>query len=204
VECAAATLGSYSLADSEAHVVAEICRKLDGIPLAIDLAAGSVDVFGVRALGDRLRDDLVLLESKHRSPDPRHQTMKAALDWSYALLSPEQAAVFRRLGMLVSPFTSSMAGAVGSGLAPTRIADILGELAARSLLAVELGGAEPRFRILEMTRKYAMRKLLEAGESEATAQRHEAYLASLRDSLPLGVPIGAQRAVSRLAKIRAN
>jgi len=181
VECAAAMLGSYSLTDADAPVVAGICRKLDGIPLGIDLAAGRVDVLGVRALADRLCDDLILLAAKNRSADPRHQSMKAALDWSYALLSADQASVFRQIGMVVSPFTPGMAAALERDPDPERMANRLGELAAKSLLIAELDGAEPRFRMLEIVRKYALRKLAELGEFEVIAQRQAAYLASLRN-----------------------
>lgn len=162
VECAA-TFGSYGFTDADAPFVAEICRKLDGIPLAIELAAGRLDVFGVQALADQVCSDLSLLSGKHRSADARHQSLEAALDWSYALLTAEQAEVFKRLATLVGPFTLDAAAAVASQPSARRMADGMAELVAKSFLLVDLDGTEPRFRMLEMTRKYALQKLAGTG-----------------------------------------
>lgn len=174
VERAAATLGSYDLVDADAPVVAQICRKLDGIPLAIELAAGRVDVFGLRALAEHVCDDLTLLSGNPRSADARHRSMEAALDSSYALLTAEQAEVFRRLGVLGGPFTLDTASAFASQRSPGRIAEQVAELAAKSLLVTEPDATEPRFRMLETTRKYALRKLAESGELRPRPRSHAA------------------------------
>lgn len=157
----AATFGNYSFSDADAPFIAQICRKLDGIPLAIELAAGHLDVFSVRSLADQVCTDPSLLSGRQRSADARHESMEAALDWSYALLTAEQAEVFRRLATLAGPFTLDEATAVARQPGSRRTADQLAELAAKSFLIVEIDGAAPRFRMLEMMRKYALRKLAE-------------------------------------------
>lgn len=177
----ATAFGSDNFTDADARFVAEICRKLDGIPLAIGLAAERLDVFGVQALADQVCGDVSLLSIKCQSADARHHSMEAALDWSYTLLTAEQAQVFRRLAMLVGPFTlDTAAAAVGSRPSVGRMADRIAELAGKSLLLVEFEGAEPRFRMLEMTRKYALRKLAETGEVELASAGANTALPKLR------------------------
>ena len=112
VERTAECLGEFELTDPDAPIVAEICRKLDGIPLAIELAAARVETFGVRGLATRLDDRIRLLTSGRRSGPPRHRTLRAALDWSYDVLSEPERAVLRRLGIFMGGFTLDAACAV--------------------------------------------------------------------------------------------
>jgi DNA-binding winged helix-turn-helix (wHTH) protein len=114
VERAADCLSEFELTDEEAPIVAEICRKLDGIPLAIELAAARVETFGVRGLATHLDDRFGLLTSGRRSGPPRHRTLRAALDWSYDVLSEPERAVLRRLAIFMGGFTLDAACAVVS------------------------------------------------------------------------------------------
>lgn len=166
----AATFGPYSFTDTEAPLVAEICRKLDGVPLAIELAAEHTDVFTAQAIAELVGKDLSLLSGKRRSNDARHQSMEAALDWSYALLTAEEAEVFRKLAMLACPFTLEAAAAYAQRKGQ-RMANILAELTKKSFLIAEFDGVVPRFRMLEMTRKYALQKLAESTTGATSSPR---------------------------------
>src|SRR5712691_2921241 len=131
VERTAECLGEFELTDPDAPIVAEICRKLDGIPLAIELAAARVETFGVRGLATHLDDRFRLLTSGRRSGPPRHRTLRAALDWSYDVLSEAERAVLRRLGIFMGGFTLDAACAVVAdpGLLKGDVIDVVAELA---------------------------------------------------------------------------
>jgi predicted ATPase len=177
VERAAERLGEFELTDENAPIVAEICLKLDGIPLAIELAAARVETFGVRGLAARLDDRFRLLTGGRRSGPPRHRTLRAALDWSYDVLSEPERAVLRRLGILMGGFTLDAACAVVAdpGLLKRDVIDAVAELVEKSLAAVETTVTEPRLRLLETTRAYALERLAESGEREAVARRHAEF-----------------------------
>ncbi len=181
VERAAERLGEFELTDENAPIVAEICRKLDGIPLAIELAAARVETFGVRGLAARLDDRIRLLTSGRRSGPPRHRTLRAALDWSYDVLSEPERAVLRRLGIFMGGFTLDAACAVVAdpGLLKGDVIDVVAELVEKSLAVVETTETEPRLRLLETTRAYALERLAESGEWEAVAHRHAEYYRNL-------------------------
>ena len=181
VERAAECLGEFELTDENAPIVAEICRKLDGIPLAIELAAARVESFGVRGLATHLDDRFRLLTSGRRSGPPRHRTLRAALDWSYEVLSEPERAVLRRLGIFMGGFTLDAACAVvaNPGLLKGDVIDTVAELAEKSLAVVETTETEPRVRLLETTRAYALERLAESGEREAVARRHAEYYRNL-------------------------
>ena len=174
VERAAERLGEFELTDENAPIVAEICLKLDGIPLAIELAAARVETFGVRGLATHLDDRFRLLTSGRRSGPPRHRTLRAALDWSYDVLSEPERAVLRRLGIFMGGFTLDAACAVVAdpGLLKGDVIDAVAELVEKSLAVVETTETEPRLRLLETTRAYALERLAESGEWEAVAHRH--------------------------------
>ena len=177
VERAAECLGEFELTDEDAAIVAEICRKLDGIPLAIELAAARVESFGVRGLAARLDDRIRLLTNGRRSGPPRHRTLRAALDWSYEVLSEPERAVLGRLGIFVGGFTLDAACAVVADPALLKgdVIDAVAELTEKSLAVVETTETEPRLRLLETTRAYALERLAESGEWEAVAHRHADY-----------------------------
>jgi predicted ATPase len=117
VERTAECLGEFELTDPDAPIVAEICRKLDGIPLAIELAAARVETFGVRGLATHLDDRFRLLTSGRRSGPPRHRTLRAALDWSYEVLSEPERTVLRRLGIFMGGFTAQSSPILASSRA---------------------------------------------------------------------------------------
>lgn len=154
--------------------IAAICRRLDGIPLAIELAAARATTLGIEELAGRLDDQLSLLTGGRRTALPRHQTLGATLDWSHALLSDAERIVFRRLALFAGPFSLRAAVAVSAepALPPPQVVDGLSGLVAKSLVAVEAGGIVRRYRLLDTTRSYALEKLDGSGERKMIARRH--------------------------------
>jgi predicted ATPase len=177
VERAAASGYHHELTDADAPVVAEICRKLDGIALAIELAAGRVSAHGIRETAALLDNRFRLLWHGRRTALPRHQTLSATLDWSYDLLSELERAVLRRLAVFVGIFTleAAMAVAADDEIDGAQVVDSLGVLVAKSLVSVNTGDATTRYRLLDTTRAYALAKLVDSGEADATARRHAFY-----------------------------
>jgi predicted ATPase len=167
-------------ADDAASVslVGEICRRLDGIPLAIELAAARAATLGIDGLHRRLDDRLKVLIGGRRTAMPRHQTLRATFDWSYALLDPAAQAVFRRLSQFASTFSIEAASAVAADRVITAmsVTTSVGELAEKSLLGVEFDGPRTRYRLPESTRAYAREKLQDEGEVHSVAARHARYL----------------------------
>jgi len=178
VERATSSAGRFELHDADASIIAEICRGLDGIPLAIELAAGRVDVFGTRGVAARLNDRVRLLTHGRRTALLRHRTLAATLDWSYdALPEPEQI-VLRRLAIFAGSFTLEAAQAVAMDAADgsTEIADLVTSLVSKSLLNADPRTETSLYRLLDTTREYARDKLTESGEFDKTAQRHADYV----------------------------
>ena len=177
VERAKESDDNFALADSDIAIVADICRGLDGIPLAIELAAARASALGVRGLASLLGDRLGLLTYGRRADVARHQTMRATLDWSYGLLSPPERKVLRRLGVFAGGFTLRAAGAVigDAGTAEGETATQVLALVTKSLVVEDLHGVDPRYRLLEIVRAYALEKLKEAGEYETVAPLHAEY-----------------------------
>jgi predicted ATPase/DNA-binding winged helix-turn-helix (wHTH) protein len=166
VERAAGVLGGFNLTDSDAHFVADICHRLDGLPLAIEFAAARIDSLGIGGVTERLDDRLRLLTGGHRTALPRQQTMRATFDWSYGLLTEAERTVLRRLSIFSGDFTLQAAGAIASD--DTRLSnkavDQVAELVAKSLVVAEVEHAAPRLRLLQTARAYALAKLTESGE----------------------------------------
>jgi predicted ATPase len=156
-------------------------------------------VLGVEGLAADLDDSLPLLGARRRAAMPRHQTMRAVVDWSYGLLSEDEQLFFRALGIFSGGFTVEAAAAVAMAAAKTRVdaIDRLADLAVKSLVVADVGGAKPRFRLLEITRAYALAKLAESGEVEALARRHGAYYRDLL--LARRNPVGRESFVATLA-----
>jgi predicted ATPase/DNA-binding winged helix-turn-helix (wHTH) protein len=176
VERVTAIVENFALTDTNAASVVEICRRLDGLPLAIEFAAPRVEVLGVEGLAARLDDSLQLLGARHRTTTPRHRTMRAVVDWSYGLLSGDEQLFFRALGIFKGVFTVEAAKAVAMDAADTCEAiDRLADLVAKSLVVADVSGIKPRFRLLDTTRAYAIEKLDESGEREHMARRHAEY-----------------------------
>jgi predicted ATPase/DNA-binding winged helix-turn-helix (wHTH) protein len=161
VERSASALGRFSLTDETAPIIAAICRRLDGIPLAIELAAPRLKVLEPKALLARLDDQLRLLTAGRRTATPRQRTLRAAIEWSYALLSEAEQAMLRRLGVFAGSFTLEAVAAVATG-APVEASDVFDVLAGlvdKSLVVSFGGGIENRYRLLESTRAFALEKL---------------------------------------------
>jgi len=158
-----------------------ICRRLDGIPLAIELAATRIVAFGVEGVAARLDDRFRLLTGGRRTALPRHQTMRATLDWSYDLLPATERAVLRRLAIFAGGFTLDAAAAVATadGLGEPEVVDGVGNLVAKSLVSADLDGTSTRYRLLETTRAYGLAKLAKSGELDQVSRRHAGYYRDL-------------------------
>jgi predicted ATPase/DNA-binding winged helix-turn-helix (wHTH) protein len=178
VDRAAAGLEAFTLSDDDAPLVAEICRRLDGVALAIELGAGQIEAFGVQGLVSLVDEHLLLLMGRRRTALPRHQTLNATLEWSYRLLPDAERRLLRRLGVLVGDFTreAALGVAADDALPAHAIPDLLAGLVAKSLVSAQVLGAVPRYRLLDTTRAYALQQLREAGEYEATARRHARFV----------------------------
>ncbi|WP_213736890.1 winged helix-turn-helix domain-containing protein [Bradyrhizobium sp. dw_411] len=184
-ERAAAAASDFELNDADAPYAARICRKLDGNPLAIELAASRVDTFGVQGLAKRIEDHLYLLDGTQRRTLPRHRTISAALDWSYQLLGPAERTIFRRLAIFANGFTLEAAAAVvleDDGSSPD-IASSIANLVMKSLVAAEASDLGARFRLLEITRAFAWVKLNESEDADLIARRHAVYYRTTIDAI---------------------
>lgn len=170
-------LENFVLADPDAPVVADICRSLDGIALAIELAAMRVDVFGVRGLQKQLDDRFRLLAGR-RAGLERHRTMAATLDWSYGLLMDREAALLRTVSVFAGVFKANDAAAAFD-IAPGDADVILHELTSKSLLSVDIENGAATYRPLESTRAYCLAKLVESDQEEATRLRHAQYICNV-------------------------
>jgi predicted ATPase/DNA-binding winged helix-turn-helix (wHTH) protein len=176
--------GDFSLGDDEAPMVAEICRKLDGIALAIELAAGRAAIFGVRNTVARLGSRLDPLKFGRRTANPRHQTLKATLDWSHDYLSEIERLVLRRVAIFIGPFTPEAALAMGDEGAndPSEIKGAVENLVNKSLIVAWPGYRGMLYRLLDTTRSYALEKLGLSGEHHSIAARHANFSAQLLES----------------------
>ena len=187
VERARAVLPAFALTEDNAGVVAEICRRLDGLPLAIELAAARVKLFPPTALLARLERRLPLLIGGPRDAPQRLRTMRDAIAWSYDLLAPEAQALFRRLSAFAGGFTLEAAEAVATSAEPgAEVAEGLAILLDASLVSrVEEGDAsaetDPRFTMLETVREFGLDQLLASGEADEIRRRHAAWCVALAE-----------------------
>src|SRR5215469_5089989 len=181
VERATAAHQGFELNESNVKVVAEICRRLDGIALAIELAARRTDAFAASELLSLLEDRFQLLTNGRRTDLPRHQTLAAAIDWSYELLPENERVVLRRLSVFMGAFALESAVAVVSDdKGPrTNIAADIGNLVAKSLVSVETTGQTVQYRLLDSMRAYARQKLEQSGEVAALSRRHAQHQLAL-------------------------
>lgn len=173
VERVAQSSGPFQLTAEEAPLVANICRRLDGIALAIELAAGRVNAYGIAGTASLLDSRFSLQWRGRRTAVPRHQTLSAALDWSYDLLPAAESATLRRLSVFVGPFAPEAAAAVasGDGLSASETLEAIDSLVTKSLISPS-GSRALRYRLLDTTRTYALGKLNELGETRQFARRH--------------------------------
>jgi non-specific serine/threonine protein kinase len=175
---------AFELNDQNAGAIVQVCRRLSGMPLAIELAAARVKMMTVDEIAKRLDDQFDLLTSGNRSALPRHQTLRATIDWSYDLLTDPERILFRRLAVFAGGFTLAAAEAVCSrGMKRSDIVDLLGRLVDKSLVIVgtDPDGSETRYRLLETIRQYALEKLIEAGEMSSIRDGHLAFYLSLAE-----------------------
>jgi predicted ATPase/DNA-binding XRE family transcriptional regulator len=165
--------------------VADICRRLDGIPLAIELAAARVKTLPPKQLARKLDERFRLLTGGDRSALPRHQTMRALMDWSHDLLSDDERMIFRRLSIFAGGFTLETAAAVCSedAIDELGVLDLISSLVDKSLVQAEVAEGYARYRLLESTRQYAREKLSHAGEEETMAHAHARALLALAGQL---------------------
>ncbi len=164
----------FSLTGENTVTVGEICRQLDGIPLAIELAAAHVNALSVTALAEKLDDRFRILIGGQRTSLPRQQTMRATIDWSYELLSPPERRLFERLSVFVGGATLAAATGVCTGeeVAEADVLDLMASLVDKSLVIVELSGDQPRYKMLQSFRQYARDRLAERGEESIVEYRH--------------------------------
>ncbi|WP_095124797.1 winged helix-turn-helix domain-containing protein [Pseudomonas sp. Irchel s3a12] len=174
IERATAAQESFELSDAQLPQAIEICHRLDGIPLALELAAAQVAELGLEGLLSQLQGRLPPLAAGNQSSLERHLTLRATLDWSFNLLAPCEQTCLRRLGVFCGGFTLESAAAVivGQQIDPGVVFVSITQLVAKSLLSVEVGDEEVFYRLLDTTRRYALEKLEHAAECEETRERH--------------------------------
>jgi predicted ATPase/DNA-binding winged helix-turn-helix (wHTH) protein len=187
----------FLLQPNDLQAIAAICRRLDGIPLAIELAAARSAMLGVEEVVSRLGDRFALLIKGRRTAVYRQQTLRATLDWSYQLLPETERRLLRHLSVFAGGFTLDAAAAVTGDAADPALDSMTGiaNLAEKSLVALDGSVASGRWRLLETTRVYAMEKLSETGEADAAARRHAMFFRDL-----IGRATGAQPTIENLAR----
>ena len=185
VDRATLTRSDFALIEANRAAVAAICRRLDGIPLAIELAAARVNLLSAAQIAERLDDRFRLLSGGSRTALPRHQTLRATFDWSHDLLSEPEQTLFRRLAVFAGGWTLEATEAIGAGgdgrAGPGGgdTLDLLDRLVSRSLVVVEEQDGASRFRLLETVRQYATERLVAAGDMPVMRARHLAWCAAL-------------------------
>jgi predicted ATPase len=199
----------FRLSDTDAPKVAEICQRLDGIALAIELVAGRIEAYGISKTSEMLNAHLELLWRGQRTAVPRHQTMSAAIDWSYNLLSDLERLGLGRLAVFSGPFDLHAAEhVVADELLEKHIAiEIIANLVAKSLVAVETAGEATRYRLFDTTRAYLLPKLFQSGEADKVFERFARYWLTFLEHADAEAPRrgseGFSGCSSYLANIRA-
>jgi predicted ATPase/DNA-binding CsgD family transcriptional regulator len=183
VERAVAVKPAFALTEQNAASVAQICYRLDGIPLALELAAARTKVLSVEQIADRLDDCFALLADGGRTAMPRQRTLHATMDWSHELLSEEERALFRRLSVFAGGFTLEAAESVCAGeeLERNEVLQLLSHLVDKSLVTAREESGEARYHLLETVRQYGREKLSDLGEEEQLRERHAGYCLKLAE-----------------------
>jgi predicted ATPase/DNA-binding CsgD family transcriptional regulator len=183
IERAAAVKPSFALTEQNAVAVAQVCYRLDGIPLALELAAARTKVLSVEQIAERLDDCFGLLTDGGRTAMPRHQALHATMVWSHELLGREERVLFRRLSVFASGFTLEAAELVctGEGLERDEVLGVLSHLVDKSLVVVREEDGEARYRLLETVRQYAIERLDESGEEAEVGRRHLGFYVVLAE-----------------------
>ena len=189
VERATMVQSNFSVTSENASALTQVCRRLDGIPLAIELAAARVRMMKVSQIAARLDDSFSLLTGGSRTALPRQQTLRALIDWSYNLLPEAERKLLARLSVFVGGWSLEAAEAIcsGEGIEEVEILDLLTQLANKSLVVVDDSGDEIRYRLLETIRQYARDKLLDFGEAASIRTRHLNYFVNFVDTAVLGL-----------------
>jgi non-specific serine/threonine protein kinase len=180
IDRATSAIPTFSVTNGNAPSVAQICHRLDGIPLAIELAAAKIRVLSVEQIATRLDDRFRLLTGGSRTALERHQTLRAAIDWSYNLLPANEQILFRRLSVFINGWTLEAAEAVCSdaSMKSDDVLDVLEHLINKSMVVLE----DTRYHMLETLRQYANEKFIESGESDALRDRHLNYFLTLAET----------------------
>jgi predicted ATPase/DNA-binding winged helix-turn-helix (wHTH) protein len=176
-ERASASVEGFSLTTADLPVVTEICRRLDGVPLAVELAAAQVGVFGIKGLAGRLGDRFAVLTSGRRTALPRQQTLRATMDWSYGLLSETEQRILARLALFQGSFTMDAAAAIATDaqINTGHVFENVANLAMKSLVATDVSSEVTYHHLLDTTRAYALEKLAQSGDLEHVAGCHAEY-----------------------------
>jgi predicted ATPase/DNA-binding winged helix-turn-helix (wHTH) protein len=190
----AAAHGGFQLNDVDAPVVGKVCRKLDGIALALQLAAGRVGVHGIKGIASLLDSPCRLLWQGRRTALPRHQTLNGMLDWSYNLLDESERMVLRRLSVFVGVFSLEAAQCVVAGdiLEREQVAEAIAGLVTKSLVAVETSHTGVLYRLLDTTRAYVLAKMVGSGERNTIAQRHALYYREFLECIEIASLTGSK------------
>jgi len=189
----------FRLTEDNAAIAAEICRRLDGVPLAIELAAARVRVLSLTEIRDGLHDRFRLLTGGARTAVRRQQTLRASVDWSHALLTDPERILFGRLSVFVGGFDLEAAEAVAGGgdVKRFQVLDLLTLLVDKSLVVAESTSGATRYRLLETVRQYALEKLGESGQADAARARHRDFYTALAAMLDTPAPVGHDRWLER-------
>ncbi len=211
VERARGVCPRFELEPANAAAVAAICRRLDGLPLALELAAARVRVLSLEQILERLDDGVRLLTGGDRGAPERHRTLRSTLEWSYRLLADQEKLLLARLSVFADRFSLAAVEAVcpGGALAAPDVLDRLAALVDKSLVTMEVDGDEARYRLLEVTRQFARERLDESGEADAVADRHAAFFLGVAEEAEIHLFGGASdpervaRLERDLAELRA-
>jgi len=184
----AAAHGGFQLNNADAPIVGKVCRRLDGIALALELAAGRVGAYGIKGIASLLDGPCRLLWQGRRTASPRHRTLGAMLDWSYNLLPESERAILCRLSVFVGAFSLEAAQFVAAGDIQEReqVAEAVASLVTKSLVAVETNRTGTLYRLLDTTRAYVLTKMADSSEKSTIAQRHANYYRQFLENIEIG------------------
>ncbi len=185
VERASAVLPGFALTGRSAQAVVEVCHKLEGMPLAIELAAARIRVLSVPQISTRLEESFRLLTTDSHTAVPRQRTLRATIGWSYELLGQEEQILFQRLSVFAGGFTLEAAESVcaGGGIEREEVLDLLSHLVEKSLVVKAEQEGEARYRLLETIRQYGQEKLLESEAVQAVRKRHASFFLALAEQV---------------------
>src|SRR5213079_1884942 len=208
VERTQAVRPSFELREDNVAAVAHICRRLDGLPLAIELAAARARVLDPQQIATRLDDVFGLLSAGSRTAVPRHRTLRSTIEWSHSLLTEPERILLRRLAVFAGGFTldaaEAVAGGAGGAIAAVDVLDLLSGLVDKSLVALETEALEARYRMLETMRQFARERLDEAGEAAELGRRHAQFFLARAEAADPFLPVHAEGWQERLAEDVGN